>query len=59
MNKVKVLQFSSFCGIKVLLCYGSFKKIRVSSPVLFYGFRVILIVSGCSQVSMETSSSGF
>ena len=30
-----------------------FKKFRISSPALFYSFRVILIVLRCSQVGMD------
>ena len=29
------------------------EKIRMSLPVLLYGFKVILIISGCFQMNMD------
>ena len=45
-----MLFFPSFDEIKDLFCYGFFEKIQ---EPFFYGFRVILIVSRCSQMDMN------
>ena len=49
LSKTVLGDSHSFCVMIVL------KKFRGSSTAFFYGFRVISIVSGCSQMDMDGS----
>ena len=50
---MKYYIFLVFAGLRFYCVMIILKKFRMSSPALFYSFRLIFIVSGCSQMDED------
>ena len=50
---MKCYIFLVFAGLRFYCVMIVLKKFRMSSPALFYSFRLIFIVSGCSQMDED------